>query len=37
METEKTKTQKFYKWWTEKVKGNYISNEEFEKISLKLR
>lgn len=23
---------KFYKWWTEIVKGNYIKDEEFDNI-----
>lgn len=22
----------FYKWWTEHIKGNYITNEEFDSI-----
>jgi len=22
----------FYKWWTEKIKGNYITDEEFDRI-----
>lgn len=31
-----TETEKFYKWWTEKVKGDYISNESLETIREKL-
>jgi hypothetical protein len=22
----------FYKWWTEKIKGNYITDEQFDNI-----
>jgi hypothetical protein len=31
-----TKTQQFYKWWTQKVKGDYIDNKTLERIQLKL-
>ena len=31
-----TNTQEFYKWYTEKVKGNYIDNQTLERIQNKL-
>jgi hypothetical protein len=31
-----TKSQKFYFWWQNVVKGNHINNDELEKIILKL-
>ena len=31
-----TKSQKFYSWWQNKVKGNYINDETLETIIIKL-
>jgi len=28
--------EKFYEWWTQKIKGRYITNTEFENIKYKL-
>jgi hypothetical protein len=30
-----TQLQEFYKWYTEKVKGQYIENDEFERLVVK--
>lgn len=29
------KASNFYTWWTEKVKGRYITNEEFENVLMR--
>ena len=31
-----TNTQKFYEWYTKKVKGDFINNETLERIQNKL-
>lgn len=31
-----TNTEKFYSWWTKRVKGNFIQDESFDRISNQL-